>query len=135
MPNHNRESTQVTVPITVEVDNFWIEYCTEYNDLFYTNRCGYWLRGIDRHSKRGWLCFESGGEIAPGKEPFLKEAKRAWRKGESLPPGFFLLNKETAIKAWVEASKYYGVNWYDDVDAGREDVAIQLALLGEVRYG
>lgn len=131
----DREYKTITVPMELKVDKFWIEYCTHYNDLFYTNRCGYWMRGIDHTNKRGWLVFESGGEVPPGQEPFLKEAKKAWREGKELPPGYFYLNEDMAIKAWAEASKRYGLDWYEETDAEREDVAIQLAILGEIKYG
>lgn len=134
MAKETKETKEFTVPLTLNIDKFWIEYCTQYSDLFYTNRCGYWMRGVERTKARGWLAYESGGEVSPGEEPFLKEAKKAWREGTKLPPGYFVINEDTAIKAWVEGVKRYGVDWYDDIDANREDVVMQLALLGDIKY-
>ena len=45
------------------------------------------------------------------------------------------LDRAAALRAWEEGAKRWGVAWYEDVDANREDVVVQLALLGETKYG
>ena len=59
----------------------------------------------------------------------------AWVNSEPLPKGWFRLDREAALRAWEEGIKRWGVGWYEHTDSNREDVVIQLALLGEIRYG
>lgn len=66
----------------------------------------------------------------------IREAKRCYGGAHdgNLPKGWYLLDRNTAIRAWCEGVKRWGMDWYEEVDAEREDVVVQLALLGEVRY-
>ena len=136
MDNDNREYVEVNATILLRIDPFWIEYCTQYNDLFMTSHSGYWMRGVERDNELGWLVYEIADEDIPfDKEPNNVEARQLWRAGKELPPGYFRLDKKMAIQAWLEGVRRYGEDWYENTDALRDDVVIQLAMLGEVRYG
>lgn len=123
-----------TFEITVEVDPNWIKYLTAYNDIFESGRAGYWLRGVDSN-ETGWLCWEDDDKCRPGEEPNLETAKYEWKLGNPLPPHWFRLDKAAAIRTWEEGVKRWGVDWYDQTDSTREDLVVQLALLGEIKYG
>lgn len=123
----------VTVTLEVEVNPDWIQLCTTYNDLFIPGYCGYWLQGVERDDKLGWLvyCLD---EDNPTQEA-TDSAIEAWEAGEELPEGWYRLNEELAIKAWAEGVKKFGINWYEDGDADTYDYVIQMAMLGEIVYG
>ena len=109
-----------------------------YSDVFYTHTCGYWLRGEEWDAKRGWLCRETGGELLV--DPLPREAKRikaAWLAGKPLPEGWFALDRAAAYRVVVEGIKRNGWPAFADgtADADDTDAAVQMALLGEVRYG
>jgi hypothetical protein len=125
-----------TFTLTVDLDPFWVEYLTQNSDIFYTSYAGYWLRGAAHDPTRGWLCWEScEKQYRFDHEPDRSEALRAWEAGEPLPDGWHRLDTAAALRAWEEGVKRWGVNWYDKTDSEREDVVVQLALLGEIRYG
>ena len=128
-----QQPVEHTFAITCLVDPFWVEYLTRFSDIFGQQYTGYWAHGADRNPQLGWLVFEHND-----KEPDVSERKRVaalWRAGKDLPPRWYRLDRAAALRAWEEGVKRWGVNWYDDVDSTREDVVVQLALLGEVRYG
>lgn len=132
------EAATVSVTLDVKVDPDWTEFCCKYSDMFSTDHIGYWARGMVRDRKNeenGWLLFEHGGEEFPDGEPNEAEAMRAWKAKEPLPPNYFRLDKAATEKAWAEGCKRYGVDWYENADANTYDVVVQMALLGEVRYG
>jgi hypothetical protein len=131
-------SDKVTVTLEVEVNPDWIEFVTHYPDIFMTDHCGYWMYGMEQEDELGWLVHEhdemhSVREIAD--HPEYPAIVKAWREGKELPDNWFRLNKETAIKAWAEGVKRYGMDWYETGDAITYDVVLQMAILGEVRYG
>lgn len=126
---------KTTVTFDVEIDQDWIGFFTRYNDLFSRNYCGYWLRLIKSDAKRGMLAWEDDEQHDFDKEPDRREALAAWRAGKPLPKGWHALTAETAVKAWTEGVKRWGVDWYEHGDATRYDVVTQMALLGEIRYG
>lgn len=131
-------SEKVTVVLEVEVNQDWIEFCTKFNDLFMYDYCGYWMAGMEFDDDLGWLCFEYAGEEDPRQikqGPEYPAIVQAWRDGKILPDRWYRLDKETAKRAWVEGYKRDGLDWYENGDAITYDVAIQNALLGEVRYG
>ena len=128
------DSSKHTFTLTVEIDPNWVEYLTVYPDIFGA-ACGYWLRGVAFDEERGWLVWEDDEKCRFGQEPNLEEALEAWRNGSVLPSHWFRLDRAAALKAWEEGVKKWGVDWYEQTDARREDVVVQLALLGEVRYG
>ncbi len=129
------EPLKHTFTLTVEVDSFWVQYLTGHTDIFGQQYVGYWLRGVDRHPERGWICWESDDQHRHGDEPNREEAVRSWALGQPLPKGWYRLDRAAALRAWEEGVKRWGVDWYENTDAAREDVVIQLSLLGEVRYG
>mgnify|MGYP000993946418 CR=1 FL=1 len=103
-----------------------------------TGYCGYWMYGMAYDSQLGWLCYEHKGEASISEvESSIAYggALELWRAGLALPEGYYLLDSAAAIKAYGEGVKRYGAHWYDDADASMYDVVIQMALLGEVKYG
>ena len=140
----NDGSVTHTVTFEVEVPEQWIELLTQCDDIFMSTCCGYWLRGIDQDASspvsKGWLVWEDDEKSARrGKEPNVKEACFIWsmKPGHALPPHYFSLDRAAAVKAYVEGVKLWGVDWYNspDTDSTRYDVVIQMALLGENKYG
>lgn len=125
----------VEVTVTVTVDEDWIEFLTKHPDIFGRDYCGYWLRGVEHDDERGWLVWEDDEEHRKGDEPGAAEAVAAWQAGEALPEGWYRLDRALAIKAWGEGVKRSGVDWYENGDGVAYDCAVQMALLGEVRYG
>lgn len=124
-----------TFTLTVEIDPFWVEYLTLHADIFHPRCVGYWLRGVQLDNDRGWLCWEDDKRTHHGCEPNKEEACRAWEAGEPLPKGWYRLDQAAALRAWEEGVKLWGVGWYEHTDSEREDVVVQLSLLGEIRYG
>jgi len=129
------EPLKHTFTLTVAIHPFWVEYLTgPWADIFGRQYAGYWLRGVERDPS-GWLCREDDEKPRRGEETHLREAILAWRTGQELPRGWYRLDRAAALRAWEEGVKRWGVDWYENTDAAREDVVIQLSLLGEVRYG
>lgn len=124
-----------TVIITSTVDPEWINFCTKETDLFSHNYCGYWLRGVEHDSARGWLVWEDDERHAPEEEPERDAAFAAWNAGKPLPKGWYRLDRETAVRAWGEGVKWRGERWYENGDANAYDYVLQMTLLGEERYG
>lgn len=131
---------EVKYEVNVPIED-WINFLTQYNDIFRSDYCGYWLRGVKRDETLGWLVWEDDEEHRRGEEPNLEQALEIWRAGDAsqvpLPPGWFVINKATAIKAYQEGCKLWGEEWMDGEhsDALGYDRVIQRVLLGEERYG
>lgn len=131
----NKETVKHTMTIEVEIlVEDWIDFLTCHSDIFGTNHCGYWARGIESDAT-GWLVWEDDEKCRHGREPDRQAAVAAWRAGEALPEHWYRLDRDAAIKAWCEGVKRGGVKWFDNADANDYDVVIQLALLGEIKYG
>lgn len=131
----NDGDLDVTVTITVKVDPEWIEFLTKYNDIFGSpHYAGYWLYGAERDDRLGWLVYEHGDERRPT-ERECRHARALWHAGEPLPERWYRLDRAAAIKAWAEGVKRFGAEWYENGDGPTYDVVVQMALLGEVRYG
>ena len=113
----------------------WTELVVKCNDLFRTDHCGYWLRGVKHVRLLGWLAWEDDEQHEFDQEPGRGEAVAAWLAGKPLPAGWFRLDKELAERAWAIGVQKYGENWYAEGDSTTYDTVFQLALLGEVRYG
>lgn len=129
---------QHTFTVTVEVDPRWVDYVTQHGDIFgRTYYAGYWARGVDHDPKMGWLVWESDDQHRRDEEPDLADAHLAWREGRPLPEHWYRLDRAAALRMWEEGVKRFGVGWYDSSahDGAMEDVLLQLALLGEERYG
>jgi hypothetical protein len=131
------DPVQHTFSLTVAIDPFWVEYLTQNVDIFGQQYAGYWLRGVEHDPELGWLVWEDDERHRNGDEPNRREALEVWiwGKGLPLPKGWYRLDRVAAVRAWEEGVKRWGVGWYAEVDAPREDLVVQLALLGEVRYG
>lgn len=131
----NKDEETISVTLTCEVlipVKNWIEYLTKYSDIFGTTYyCGYWLLRIVRDDT-GWLCWEHCDENSQNDHD---QALKAFKEGGVLPPRYFRLDKDAAIKAYLEGCKRGGLGWFNQADGSDYDVAIQLALLGEIRYG
>ena len=138
-----KDAVKATAEVEVNVPREdWIDYLTKEVDIFMRGYCGYWLRGVKRDEKLGWLVWEDDEIHSQGEEPKLKAALAAWKAGKPLPQGepgcqrWYRLDEAAAVKAYVEGVKLWGVNWFEEKgDACTYDVAIQMALLGEIRYG
>lgn len=126
---------KVTLEVQVPVQD-WIEYLCSYPDIFGLDYCGYWARGIEMDAELGWLIWEETDKVPFRMEPNRAEAIAAWEKNLPLPKGYYRLNKEAAVKAWVEGVLRWGRNWFTERgDAPTYDIVIQLALFGEIKYG
>lgn len=132
------QKEKITVEITCEVDNDWIEFLTRYSDIFMTGYCGYWMYGMERDDALGWLCFEHDEELSVrdvAALPAYDEVVALWRSGATLPAKWYRLDKAACVKAYAEGVKRYGTDWYENGDATTYDVVVQMALLNEVVYG
>lgn len=134
------DKIKVKVEVEVAVDPDWIDFLLNHNDIFMTSYCGYWMSGMELDENGGgWLVHEQDDDYdcaaAAANHPEYNAIVKAWQDGKPLPDKWFRLDKEAAIRAWIEGCKKYGVDWYENSDAVSMDVVIQLALLGEVRYG
>jgi len=132
---------QATIPhtftFTVQVDPQWVSYITQHPDIFgRPYYAGYWACGVAHDPDLGWLVYEHGDDRCPDETEDAR-VEAIWRAGEPLPPRWFRLDRAAAFRMWEEGVKRWGVGWYDDPehDGAREDVLLQLALLGEERYG
>ncbi len=130
-------NTKMKISLEVDVpEEDWIDFLTKHNDIFSRNYSGYWLRGVEHDPYLGWLCWEDDEQHRRGDEPYRESAIACWKDGAMLPEGWYRLNKEMAMKAYSVGVVKWGEDWFEDKgDAGTYDVVIQLALLGEVRYG
>jgi hypothetical protein len=121
------------VSIKVDVDPEWIDFVTRYNDIFRQSYIGYWAYGVQ--VKGGWLVYEQAAHDRRPTELEIEDAAGAYESRQSLPEDWHLLDRDAAIRAWAEGVRRSGVDWYKNGDANDYDVAIQRALLGEVKYG
>lgn len=142
LPKHKMVQTAVVeVRGPVEVPGDWLAYCTLWPDAFTRSAIGYWAYGVVRDDTLGWLVRDDEAGTADD-EATERDAIRRWRAGEPLPAGFYRLDRAAAIKGYVAmlsrpASRAVsgGFDWYERADANSYDVAIQLALFGQVKYG
>lgn len=125
--------TNATIQRQTTVDPEWITYVTRYADIFGDDYIGYWAFGVERDNDRGWLLYED----CDGKPTRAQtaDAVQAWRADQPLPEGFHRLDRDACIKAWGKGVEKWGEDWYENGDATSYDIAIQLALFGEVVYG
>ncbi len=150
--------TQVTTE--VEVPDDWIDLVVRHADMFSHSYIGYWAYGRrpvttaedeceedmgdtppealapPANPRSAWLVYEMGDDGQPSNED-EDRAVLAYRAGQPLPEGWHVLDEAAAARAHVEGVKRWGVEWQDGehADAVGYDVVLQLALLGEVRYG
>lgn len=129
----------IKVELDVDIPDDWIDLCTKNTDLFMQNYCGYWARGYQ--FDWGWLVYEIEDksfdfEEEPGHKKALEYAQQYKTTPLfPLPAGWYYLDQLAAKKAYIEGVKRWGLDWYKNSDAEGYDVVVQMALLGEVRYG
>jgi len=127
-------SEPLVVVFDTKVAPGWMEM-VQSAELFARSCCGYWARGVKFDGSEGWLVWESADKCRPGIEPNRDAAFAAWRTGAPLPAGWFRLDLAAAVRAWIAGVRRWGEGWFQGGSHGRCDVAMQEALLGEVRYG
>lgn len=137
-PRPEKVVTPARLTLDVDVPEDWVVDFFLNSDLFSRSYCGYWLRGMVRYRDGSWLAFEHGDDAPPGVVPLA--VRRANRAGAELPQGWHRLDRTAAVRAYLEGVKRWGVEWYTGrgehrADSTSYDVVVQLALLGEVRYG
>jgi hypothetical protein len=126
------------ITIEIVVDEHWIDFAVNNNDLFRSNYCGYWLNGVAFDDDLGWLCYVDGDGGAP-EDAEAQPVIQAWKAGEAFPENsrgkFYLLDRTAAIEAFKHGVMWRGAEWYENGDASSYDHVIQMALLGEIVYG
>jgi hypothetical protein len=130
------KSAWPTVAVTLPVDPKWIRHLTQTRDIFAKpHASGYWLRFMDHDPELGHLAYEYEGDTDPS--ALIAEIVNGWRffLTKPLPPRWHRIDRDVALRTWGEAVKLYGENWYEEVDGVKMDCALQMALLGELRYG
>lgn len=135
---HEEPKIKVKVELELEVSHYWLEEIVDAGDIFMNAYCGYWLSYVDHSSELGTLAYEHNDEVNAYDIPSLpgySAAHKAWLEGKELPTRWFALNKNLAIKAWVEGVKKGGTGWYHHGGSTTYDCALQRALFGEVKYG
>ena len=137
----------VTVAVTVppdEVDDF-AELLTgnddHCGDLLLRGFSGWWLIGVE-HLKLpdgswAWLVRDELDDDVGSAGDDAATATAIAQAGDDLPDGYFLVNRATAVEVLrLGVERYGSPDFYDGTaDYGDIDNAVQLALLGEVRYG
>jgi hypothetical protein len=122
----------------MRVPGEWIDFLTKYSDMFRTDHSGYWAFGVSLKNDAGtdWLAYEMADDRRPNDET-IEAVIDAHEEGKKLPERWFVVDKAFAIRAYVEGAKKWGTCWYDDhdCDASTYDWVVQMAALGEVRYG
>lgn len=147
----NDEEVVAEAKFTVPAD--WYDLWLNYPDLFLNYHIGYWARQVAVDPELGRLAweFEDDDDIdefmskhriefidrmgSDLENEYHAKAIKAFKEFAPLPPGYHVVNKNTCTKAYVEMCKRRGIDWYQDSDANDYDVAFQLALLGEIKYG
>lgn len=128
-------AVEPAVKVTIEstVDPVFIQHCNTV-DIFHKNTIGYWACGMLYEPELGWLIYEHSGERNAPLDP-PPNVMKAWRNGKVLPKRWHQINAAAISKAWAEGVKLHGEKWYANGDAHSTDSALQLAILGEFRYG
>lgn len=131
-----RRNKPATIAVNVKVDEDWVDLIVHHDDIFYTNYCGYWARGMVYTKKLGWLVFEHGDEVRPP-DKVPRQILKDWRDGLDLPERWHRLDRDTALLAFAEGVKLWGENWTNanDVDAHSYDEVIQRVFFKKPKYG
>ena len=149
MDEIEKKFQDIKVEVETTVDPHWVSMVVHDPDLFMTDHVGYWLRRVDKSGdptlgQLGWEFEEDPrttnirfvDRMSDEDETKLhEEAVRAWKDHLPLPPYYFAMNIETAKKSWAAGVKKHGFEWYETGDANTYDYVIQMALLGECKYG
>lgn len=125
-----------------EAFNQWWNDFASNEDLFSLSYCGYWLRGVAYNRKHdSWLLYESADDGPASNEDEIEEKWKQWNESPSgvfyLPDGWFHWIRDDALRAYKIGERLWGEGWLSDgrTDSRRYDIVIQMALLGEIKYG
>ncbi len=121
---------QAAAPLTGDEATF-VHLSVDGFDYWGRNYCAYWAAALPIDN--GWLVFEhneQGMSVST-----QNDANAAYAKGTPLPKGWHVFDVATARKAYAIGVGRKGNKWFEKADAPEVDICIQLALLGEVRYG
>lgn len=113
-----------------------IDFMLNYSDIF-GGYIGYWGRGMRTRSGgfKAWLIVEHDGLSYEEADELLNRSDQDLAAGKPVVSPVHLLDQTSAKRVIEEGKKKYGEKFADNYDATMLDVAIQRALLGEVRYG
>ena len=98
----------------------------------------YWATWYESKSGDFWYLFEHGGEMDP---PRKGEDGTPWVDGHDVcrvgmkGSRWHLLDEEALIRSYHVGEILRGVVWTESADSNFYDVILQLAILGEDRYG
>ncbi len=125
----------VLVPAKELLD--WTQFLTKYSDIFRTDHIGYWAFG--ERVPGGWLAYEQPSDDGRRPTDTMIAAVKGFYRNNSrdlpLPKPWFLIDRAFAERAFIEGIKRGGASWYEHGDANDYDCAVQMAALGEIRYG
>ena len=85
--------------------------------------------------KLGWLACERSVTKEMTDSSRLVVIKDLWYTNQLLPSGCFAIDKEVAARIYEEGIRLCGCDWEDNADNEVYDRVVQMALLGEIRYG
>lgn len=125
----------------------WIDFLTRGADIFGHDYIGHWsfgARPVDRDDL--WLVIEhevldklddDAESGVSARDAFVMEVALIFGSGKKLPKGVHLLDAAVAAKAFAIGCLMWGVEWMNGPhnNADGYDGVLQLALLGEFRYG
>ena len=131
-----KEPIKHTFSTEVDIDPDFVEYLTKFNDIFQQNRSGTGPSGRQGQGRLATSLFRSGWRRRDAHRQAIREAKSCYGGAHdgNLPKGWYVLDRDAAIRAWCEGVERWGVEWYEDVDAERETSSCSRAP-GEIRYG
>lgn len=110
----------------------WILFATHASDVFGYNYIGYWAQGFPV-APGVFVVWES--DEGPAHAADVMIARDKAERNQPLSGRWHRLDRAVAGRAYDLACARWGVGWYGEADAHHYDVALQLALLGEVTYG
>jgi hypothetical protein len=100
---------------------------------------------LGSHGAYAWLSLVEIGERwdlvredttgLPGPDSVADEAYAAYNAAMPLPAGWFYFGRAALTRAYLAGVRRWGEDFYKTADASKRDICLQLALLGEVRYG
>ncbi len=131
---------------TVEVPASWIKFITDSIDIFKLTYCGAWMKYIESSiDDSAMLIFDCYDHIFPSEDKldlivksFLYNIQVEIDIGKPVYYyecfDFYKLDTALALKAYEQGCKRWGVDWYSKADGPMMNIAIQLALFGEIKY-
>ncbi len=132
------DTSVVVVELVLEVQvpvRGWIQWLTQGSEIFKEVYCGQWLQSVAHEEARGWLVWVDD-DGAPRTGGVLAMSAWANPAAPALPPGWYRLDEQAAVAAYLAGVKRWGVEWFGapETDGHRYDQVVQIALLGKVVY-